>query len=133
MDDSSPRFEQFVCPIEATVALIGGKWKTVILWNLKDGKVRFNKLMSEIPDISPKMLTKQLRELERDGIVERTMYPEIPPRVEYGLTPLAISLVPILGQMAQWGMANLELNKCRKPSGSCSRAADEADDGCPGK
>ena len=49
MDDAAPRFEQFVCPIEATVALIGGKWKTVILWNLKDGKVRFNKLMSEIP------------------------------------------------------------------------------------
>ena len=82
----------------------GGKWKTVILWNLKDGKVRFNKLMSDIPDISPKMLTKQLRELERDGIVERKMFPEIPPSVEYSLTPLAISLVPILSQMAQWGM-----------------------------
>ena len=116
MDKPTANFEQFVCPIEATVALIGGKWKTVILWNLKDGKVRFNKLMSEIPDISPKMLTKQLRELERDGIVERKMYPEIPPRVEYSLTPLAISLVPILSQMAQWGMANLEWKNCRRSS-----------------
>ena len=124
MVDSAPNFEQFVCPVEATVALIGGKWKTVILWNLKDGKVRFNKLMSEIPDISPKMLTKQLRELERDGIVERKMYPEIPPRVEYSLTPLAISLVPILSQLAQWGMANLELKNCRKSS--CGDANSDA-------
>ena len=127
MDDAAPRFEQFVCPIEATVALIGGKWKTVILWTLKDGKVRFNKLMSEIPDISPKMLTKQLRELERDGIVERKMYPEIPPRVEYGLTPLALSLVPILGQMAQWGMANLELKNCPKSSCGNPNHEDETD------
>ena len=78
MKKSVANFEQFVCPVEATVALIGGKWKTVILWNLKDGKVRFNKLMAEIPEISPKMMTKQLRELERDGLVERKMYPEIP-------------------------------------------------------
>ncbi len=119
MKKSVANFEQFVCPVEATVALIGGKWKTVILWNLKDGKVRFNKLMAEIPEISPKMMTKQLRELERGGLVERKMYPEIPPRVEYSLTPMALSLVPILTQMAQWGMANLEGRswiKCNKSS-----------------
>jgi len=90
------------------VALIGGKWKTVVLWNLKDGKLRFNQLMAEMPEISPKMLTKQLRELELDGLIARKIYPEIPPRVEYSLTPKADSLVPILIDMAKWGVANIE-------------------------
>ena len=98
---------RFACPVEATISLIGGKWKPVIMWRLRERKVRFNRLMAEMPDISPKMLTKQLRELQRDGLVERTVYPEIPPRVEYELTPLARSLLPILVQMAEWGTAHL--------------------------
>jgi DNA-binding HxlR family transcriptional regulator len=120
----------YQCPIEATVSLIGGKWKTVILWKLKDDKLRFNQLMSGMPEISPKMLTKQLREMERDGLVERKMYPEIPPRVEYRLTSVGTSLVPILVQMAQWGMANLEgktWTRCERPS------CDAVDPGRPTK
>lgn len=108
MKEPSPNFERPECPIEATVSLIGGKWKTVILWKLKDDKLRFNQLMAEMPAISPKMLTKQLRELELDGLVTRKIYPEIPPRVEYSLTPKADSLMPILVDMAKWGVANIE-------------------------
>ena len=108
MKELSTEQERAECPIEATVSLIGGKWKTVILWKLKDKKLRFNQLMAEMPEISPKMLTKQLRELEQDGLVARKMFPEIPPRVEYGLTPKAVSLVPILVDMAKWGVANIE-------------------------
>ncbi len=108
MESSSPEQKRAECPIEATVSLIGGKWKTVILWKLRDDKLRFNQLMVGIPEISPKMLTKQLRELEMGGLVTRKMYPEIPPRVEYSLTPKGISLVPILTDMARWGIANID-------------------------
>ena len=108
MEVSSPEQKHAECPIEATVSLIGGKWKTVILWKLRDSKLRFNQLMAGIPEISPKMLTKQLRELEMGGLVTRKMYPEIPPRVEYCLTPKGISLVPILTDMARWGIANID-------------------------
>ncbi|HEY3420962.1 MAG TPA: helix-turn-helix domain-containing protein [Methanomassiliicoccales archaeon] len=108
MEDPYPEPKHAECPIEATVMMIGGKWKTVILWKLRDDKLRFNQLMTEMPDISPKMLTKQLRELEHDGLVTRKMYPEIPPRVEYSLTPKAISLVPIMIDMARWGVANID-------------------------
>ena len=108
MESSSPEQKRAECPIEATVSLIGGKWKTVILWKLRDDKLRFNQLMAGIPEISPKMLTKQLRELEMGGLVTRKMYPEIPPRVEYSLTPKGISLVPILTDMARWGIANID-------------------------
>jgi len=108
MEVSSPEQKHAECPIEATVSLIGGKWKTVILWKLRDDKLRFNQLMAGIPEISPKMLTKQLRELEMGGLVTRKMYPEIPPRVEYCLTPKGISLVPILTDMARWGIANID-------------------------
>jgi DNA-binding HxlR family transcriptional regulator len=108
MEVSSPEQKHAECPIEATVSLIGGKWKTVILWKLRDDKLRFNQLMAGIPEISPKMLTKQLRELEMGGLVTRKMYPEIPPRVEYCLTPKGVSLVPILTDMARWGIANID-------------------------
>ena len=108
MEVSSPEQKHAECPIEATVSLIGGKWKTVILWKLRDSKLRFNQLMAGIPEISPKMLTKQLRELEMGGLVTRKMYPEIPPRVEYCLTPKGVSLVPILTDMARWGIANID-------------------------
>jgi DNA-binding HxlR family transcriptional regulator len=108
MADPSPEQKHTECPIEATVSMIGGKWKTVVLWKLRDDKLRFNQLMAEMPEISPKMLTKQLRELELDGLVARKMYPEIPPRVEYSLTPKGVSLVPILVDMAKWGVANIQ-------------------------
>ncbi len=94
----------YICPVEATLDVIGGKWKPLILWQLKDNILRFNSLQQTLPGISPKMLTKQLRELEEDGIVKREMYPEIPPRVEYSLTDFGRTIIPVLEALAQWGM-----------------------------
>ncbi|KXS40212.1 MAG: MarR family transcriptional regulator [Methanolobus sp. T82-4] len=98
----------YVCPVEATLDVIGGKWKPLILWQLKDEILRFNSLQQTLPGISPKMLTKQLRELEEDGIVKREMYPEIPPRVEYSLTDFGRTIIPVLEALAQWGFEYME-------------------------
>ena len=78
--------DNYSCPIEATLALIGGKYKTLILWHLKDTILRFNELKKLIPKATPKMLTQQLRELESDGLIIRVVYPVVPPRVEYSLS-----------------------------------------------
>ncbi|MFM9326816.1 winged helix-turn-helix transcriptional regulator [Paenibacillus mesotrionivorans] len=97
------------CPIEHTVNLIGHKWKVLILRNLfNQGTQRFNELSKGIDGISQKMLTQQLRQLEKDGIIQRTVYPEVPPRVEYDLTVLGQSLKPILEAMNVWGMEHLK-------------------------
>jgi DNA-binding HxlR family transcriptional regulator len=86
-----------------TLSVIGGKWKAVILWHLTYKTLRFSQLRRRLPAITQKMLTQQLRELERDGLVHREVYPEVPPRVEYSLTPLGWSLKPLLGAMCTWG------------------------------
>jgi DNA-binding HxlR family transcriptional regulator len=93
----------FGCNVEATLDVIGGKWKGVILYHLLQGTVRFNALRRLIPDVTQRMLTLQLRELEEDGVVRRTVYPEVPPRVEYALTDFGRSLEPILLLMSEWG------------------------------
>ncbi|MEI6796387.1 MAG: helix-turn-helix domain-containing protein [Methanomassiliicoccales archaeon] len=98
---------EFICPIEATLSLIEGKWKPLIIWRLREKTMRFNQLASEMAGISPKMLTKQLRELELDGLIERKMFPEIPPRVEYSLSPKGRSLMPVLESMGAWGIKNM--------------------------
>lgn len=91
------------CPVEITIDIVGGRWKVMVIHNLLEGDRRFNELQRLLTGITPRTLTKQLRELERDGIVARTAYPEIPPRVEYALTPLGRSLEPVLLAMASWG------------------------------
>jgi DNA-binding HxlR family transcriptional regulator len=91
------------CSVALTVEMIGGKWKSVILYYLLDGTLRFSELRRKIPGITQRMLTLQLRELEADGIVARTVHPVVPPRVEYRLTPFGLSLEPVLRQMAEWG------------------------------
>lgn len=93
------------CPVEATVNLIGNKWKVLIMRELFEGTKRFGVLYKSkgLPGISQKMLTQQLRQMEKDGIVARTVYPEVPPRVEYSLTDLGKSLKPILDAMDTWG------------------------------
>lgn len=94
----------FNCEKELTLSIIGGKWKMIIMWHLgKEGTKRFNQLKSLIPDITQRMLTTQLRELEEDGIVDRKVYPVVPPKVEYSLTPRGESLIPILDLMYEWG------------------------------
>lgn len=91
------------CPISATLRVIGGKWKILILWQLQASEMRFGVLRKAIPTITQKMLTQQLRELERDGVVFRRVYAEVPPRVEYSLTTLGHSLQPVLDVLCQWG------------------------------
>ena len=93
------------CPVETTLRVIEGRWKVMTLYHLLKGMKRFNELNRLLAGISPRTLAKQLRELERDGIVRRKVYPEIPPRVEYTLTPLGRSLEPVLQSMHAWGEA----------------------------
>ena len=91
-----------ICPVETTLGLIGGKYKALILWHLSAGTLRFNQLQKAVT-ATPRMLTLQLRELESDGLVSRTVYPEVPPRVEYAMTDLGRSLMPILTAIRDWG------------------------------
>ena len=92
------------CPVAATVQLIGNKWKLLILRNLLDRPWRFNELLRSLPGISQKVLTDNLRALEADGIITRTVYPEVPPRVEYALSDLGNSMRPIMDAMKAWGL-----------------------------
>ena len=96
--------KEFNCEKELTLAIIGGKWKMLILWHLgREGTKRVGELKSLIPDITPRMLVNQLRELEEDLIVSRKVYPVVPPKVEYSLTKEGESLMPILTAMYDWG------------------------------
>jgi DNA-binding HxlR family transcriptional regulator len=92
-----------ICPAEVTLGVIGGRWKVLILYHLFDGTMRFSELFRAMPGITQKMLTQQLREMERDGIVQRTVYPQVPPKVEYRLTPRGESLRPVVNAMCKWG------------------------------
>jgi len=103
-----------VCPVTACVAAIGGKWKPLIIYQLSGGMRRFNELRRLVPGVTQRMLTLQLRELESDGLVSRTVYAEVPPRVEYRLTDLGRSLEPILDAMAQWGADHTARRKSAK-------------------
>jgi DNA-binding HxlR family transcriptional regulator len=91
------------CPVEAALDVIGNKWKGIILFHLLSGTKRFNEMKRLIPDISQRVLTLQLRELENDKVVNRKIYPQIPPKVEYSLTKLGKSLEPILEALRKWG------------------------------
>ena len=95
------------CPVEATLDLIGGKYKALILWHLSEKKLRFSQL-KQVISATPKMLTQQLRELEHDGLVHREIFPVIPPRVEYSLTPFGQTIRPVLQSMYAWGTGYLE-------------------------
>jgi len=98
-------------PVEATVDILSGRWKPLILWALRNGTLRFGQIEEELsavtPNITQRMLTRQLRELENDGLVTRKVYPEMPPKVEYTLTERYRSLMPIVEQMYEWGKENM--------------------------
>ncbi|MDO5401754.1 MAG: helix-turn-helix domain-containing protein [Eubacteriales bacterium] len=98
----------FHCPVEATLDLIGGKYKALILWHLIGNTLRFNELSKLIPQATPKMLTQQLRELEADKLISRTVYPVVPPKVEYSLSEFGKSIIPILDTMCKWGESYLD-------------------------
>lgn len=91
------------CAVEAALDVIGNKWKGVILFHLLDGKKRFNELRRLIPSVTQRMLTLQLRELEKDNVIDRKVYPEVPPKVEYSLTKFGQTLKPILLLLREWG------------------------------
>lgn len=99
------------CPVETTLTLIGDKWKVLILRDLLTGTKRFGELKKSLGGVSQKVLTAQLRDMENSGLVNRTVYPEVPPKVEYSLTELGSSLKPILDAMQNWGEEYKEMQK----------------------
>ncbi len=109
------------CGVRATLNIIGGKWKPVIAYYLLEGTRRFGELRRLLPDATQKMLTQQLRELERDGVVDRKVHHQVPPKVEYSLTTHGRTLRPILQALCKWGEAHREAARA-KPKGS-SRSA----------
>ena len=102
-NDPNKNKDYTACPVETTLNLIQGKWKVVIMFRLKDQPRRFNELSRLLPKVTQRMLTNQLRELEKDGLVHREVYPEVPPKVIYSLTDLALSLMPIMLSIKDWG------------------------------
>lgn len=97
--------KEYHCAVDVAMGFIGGKWKAVILWYLRQGPVRFGELRKLIPGITEKMLSMQLRQLEKDGIVERKVFAEVPPRVEYSLTEMGVNMIPMLEKIGEWGRA----------------------------
>jgi DNA-binding HxlR family transcriptional regulator len=107
IDNEEQSFEHrgktYHCALDITMDYIGGKWRSVVLWYLMKDKKRFSELKKVIPDITEKMLSIQLKHLERDGLIERQVFAEVPPRVEYTLSPAGRSLMPLLMEIAAWG------------------------------
>jgi DNA-binding HxlR family transcriptional regulator len=105
-----PKTQEDLCSTETALDLIGGKWKGMILYYSCSGTKRFNELMRLIPDITQRMLTKQLRDLEASGIVNRKVYPVVPPKVEYSLMSLGQTLEPVVRELEKWGKQYLKAN-----------------------
>ena len=106
--ESAPEERKYDWPIDATLDVIGGKWKPLIVYALNDETLRFSQLLDKLqPRITQRMLTKQLRQLEEDGLITRKVYAEVPPKVEYSLTDTGKSLMPILDQLCAWGSENM--------------------------
>lgn len=95
--------KEYHCAMDITMDYIGGKWKTVVLWYLRKDKKRFSELKKLVPNITEKMLSIQLKDLEKDGIVKRKIYAQVPPKVEYYLTDFGKTLIPMLEEIAKWG------------------------------
>lgn len=100
---------QFTCELDAAMAVVGGKWKPLILWELKDGAVRFNTLHRSLVGISQKMLTQHLKELQSHGVVHRESFHQVPPRVEYSLTPAGQELLAALDPLGSWAARHIDL------------------------
>lgn len=109
------------CSVEAAIGLIDGKWKSIILWHLLSGTLRFNELRRHVENCTPRMLTNQLREMEEDGLITRKVYAQVPPKVEYALSDLGRTMEPILRALKEWGDAHIGLYG--KPTGHDPRDA----------
>ncbi|MCT4566000.1 MAG: helix-turn-helix transcriptional regulator [Maledivibacter sp.] len=101
---SKIKAKTYQCPLSLSIDLIGGKWKSIILWQLREKVLRFSQLKRRLPGITQKMLTQQLRELESDGLIARVVYPQVPPKVEYSLTEYGQTVLPVLRLMFKWGL-----------------------------
>jgi DNA-binding HxlR family transcriptional regulator len=112
--------EKVTCPVEVTLSLLGNKWKVLILREIFTGTKRFGELSRGVPGISQKMLTQQLRQMEADNLINRKIYAEVPPRVEYSLTEIGRSLSPILDAMHEWG-TRYQMLKAKKGLGRSRR------------
>lgn len=117
---AKPRHSRFDCTpgcaVEAAIGLIDGKWKSIILWHLMSGTLRFNEIRRHVDKCTPRMLTNQLREMEADGLITRKVYAQVPPKVEYSLSVLGRTMEPILVALKDWGDANIGLYG--KPEGT---------------
>ena len=102
------KLESYHCTIEAGIAMIGGKYKIMILHHLMQGALRYNQIAKALPKATPKMLSQQLKELESDGIIKRTLYPIVPPKTEYNLTPLGEALKPVIESLCAWSQGYYE-------------------------
>lgn len=102
-EEAVPEKQEVVCPLTLTQNVIAGRWKVIILWHLSQRTIRFNELQRLLQGISKGILTRQLRELEEDGLVHREVYKEVPPKVEYPLTDQGKRFIPVLGAMEVWG------------------------------
>ena len=111
------------CAVEATLAVVGGRWKPVLLFHLLEGRKRFSDLCRAVPNATQRMITLQLRELEADGVVARHVFAQVPPRVEYELTELGRSLEPLLLQMRDWGERFKATAQSRRPDQSGASSA----------
>lgn len=119
--------KEYHCPVEATIDVLGGKWKLTILWHLVEGPHRFAEVGRLVGGISDRMLARQLRELEAEGLVERHDFEELPPRVEYRLTPYGRTVEPLISAICRWGSAHLaRLEEPAARNGSPSPAANPA-------
>lgn len=108
------------CSVEAAIGLIDGKWKSIILWHLLSGTLRFNEIKRKVENCTPRMLTNQLREMEEDGLITRKVYAQVPPKVEYSLSEIGRTMEPILRELKAWGDRNIGLYG--KPEGHDPRA-----------
>lgn len=103
------KIKNYHCPVEAAIDVIGGKYKALIIYELISGTKRYNELQKAVPQATPRMLSKQLKELEQDGVINRVLYPVVPPKTEYSLTSIGKTLVPIVKSLCEWGEHYFEI------------------------
>lgn len=103
------KIQTYICPVEAAMDVIGGKYKAQIVYELISGTKRYNEIQKALPQATPRMLSKQLKELEEDGVINRILYPVVPPKTEYSLTEVGKTLVPIVEALCKWGEHYFEL------------------------